>query len=210
MVNLIIFDYDGVIVDSFPTVHKVYQSICRKLGKKCPISITEFRKMYGSNSRSLMKNLGFTPKEIKKADILYKEKIVRYKPKFFPRIAEVIKQLHQNYKLVLVSSNLHKEVVSKLRKLNVFELFEDIIAGKEAGPMKKPEVLRSVIKEQRIDTKNTVMVGDRINDYYDARKAGIKNIILVEYGWGYDQKKFPSQKVVVNKPYDLLEAINKI
>lgn len=209
MIELIIFDYDGVIVDSFSTVHKVYQSICLKLGKKCPASMAKFRKIYGSNSRSLMKNLGFTPEEIKRADIFYKEKIVNYKPNFFPRIAEVIKQLSQNYKLILVSSNLHNEVTSKLKKLNVFELFDSIHAGK-IGPMKKPDVLVTIMKKHHADPKNVVMIGDRMNDYYDARKAGIKNIILVEYGWGYDKNKVPSQKMVVDKPSDLLEAINRI
>ena len=36
MIKVIIFDYDGVIVDSLQKVHEVYMTICDKLGKECP------------------------------------------------------------------------------------------------------------------------------------------------------------------------------
>ena len=63
MIKLIIFDYDGVIVDSFLNVHKVYQIACQKLGKQCPSNLDEFRKIYGHNSIEAKKNLGFNKEE---------------------------------------------------------------------------------------------------------------------------------------------------
>ncbi len=90
MIKLIIFDYDGVIVDSFPTVHKVYQIICQRLGKKCPLNFEEFKKTYGKTSRNFAKNLEFSEEDIARADLIYREEILKQKPEFFEGIAEVI------------------------------------------------------------------------------------------------------------------------
>ena len=43
MIKLIIFDYDGVIVDSFVNVHLVYKIICKKLGKQYPEDFKDFK-----------------------------------------------------------------------------------------------------------------------------------------------------------------------
>ena len=61
-------------------------------------------------------------------------------------------------------------------------------------------------------TSEVILVGDRVVDYRLAQKAGIQNLILVEYGWGYDKKLTPNYKpkVIVNKPQDLLKAIARI
>jgi len=40
---------------------------------------------------------------------------------------------------------------------------------------------------------------------------GVDNLILVEYGWGYDPANVPEYKsrMIVNKPKDLLKAVEK-
>ncbi len=210
MLKVIIFDYDGVIVDSFPAVHKVYRNISEKLGKRCPKRFSEFKKAYGTNSRELMKRLNFTSDEKAKADAIYREEILKQKPKIFPKIGEVIKDLSKKYKLVLVSSSPHEEVSSKLKSLGVSDFFALTVGGKELGPMKKSEALIKLIKDLSINKEDAVMIGDRIHDYRDAKEAGIDKIILVEYGWGYDKNQIPEhkQKVTVNTPSDLIKAID--
>ena len=57
------------------------------------------------------------------------------------------------------------------------------------------------------------MIGDRNIDFDKGVEAGLlaENIILVEYGWGYDRSKMENnQKFMVNKPSDLIPAIKYI
>lgn len=49
-------------------------------------------------------------------------------------------------------------------------------------------------------------VGDRDIDLDIASEIGLKNVILVEYGWGYRKNKF-SPDIAVKKPKDILRAI---
>ncbi len=59
MIKLIFFDYDGVIVDSFPTIYNVYRVMVRELGiKKFPDTLEEFCQIYGRNYRKCYENLG--------------------------------------------------------------------------------------------------------------------------------------------------------
>jgi phosphoglycolate phosphatase len=61
-----------------------------------------------------------------------------------------------------------------------------------------------------LTSDSVLLIGDRLIDYHEAEEAGIKNIILVEYGWGYDRSKIPKQEVPVNEPKDLLRAVYRL
>ena len=57
-----------------------------------------------------------------------------------------------------------------------------------------------------------VMVGDRLVDFTTAKECGINQIILVEYGWGYDKEKISEYKqiILVHNPKDILVAVEHI
>ena len=56
MIKAVIFDYDGVIVDTLPAVFEVYKVICRRFGVREPRDIEEYRSLYGYNFKSCLKN----------------------------------------------------------------------------------------------------------------------------------------------------------
>lgn len=211
MIKAIIFDYDGVMVDSFPAVHRVYQIISSRLGKACPHDLASFRKVYGKKSKECMNNLKFTSKEVEKANCMYVEEIQKQVTPFFPGIGEVIRKLCQRYPLFLVSASPSKEVVNKLKKEALDPCFTEIIGGTLGSLEKVPELVK-LLKRHHLRGEEVIMIGDRINDYEDAVRAGIKHILLVEYGWGYNKDEIPEhkQKVKVKKPEDLLKAIASI
>lgn len=212
MIKLIIFDYDGVIMDSFPAVYEVYKIICRRLGKKCPESLDEFRKVYGHSSTECYKNLGFSEEEKIKGNIIFKEEISKKEIGAFEGITGVLKELHKNYKLIIVSSTYEEEVKQRLRKVGLFDYF-DLVIGKEShiGRFEKTEAIKKVLKEFGIKEDEALLVGDRNVDFIEGTKAGLKNILLVDYGWGYNLKEMPEykQRVIVKKPFDILKAVQK-
>lgn len=213
MIKLIIFDYDGVIMDSFSTVHEVYMTMCESLGKDCPEKFEDFKNIYGYNSKELIKRLGFSEEDRKKGREIFKREVVKKNPSIFKGIDEVIKKLGEKYSLVLISSNNINEVKQKLKKHGLIEEF-DLIFGGSSSPMRKSPVIKKVMKQFNVSPEEVIVIGDRNPDYDKAIEAGLNtsNIILVEYGWGYDKDKIKNNeiKTKVNKPEDILKAIKEI
>ncbi|MBT3817085.1 MAG: HAD-IA family hydrolase [Candidatus Magasanikbacteria bacterium] len=211
MVKLIIFDYDGVIVDSFPNVHSVYQIICEKLGKSCPDNLEDFKKVYGHSSLECYANLSFTEEERVKGNMMFKEEILKKDAKPFDGIIEVLKELHKSYKLVVISSSYKEEVEQKLEKFGILNLFDFILAKENhIGRFEKTGSIKKVMENLAIKSNEVLLIGDRNVDFIEGEKAGLNNILLVEYGWGYDLKEIPeyTQKVLIKNPIDLLDFVS--
>src|SRR3989344_1301843 len=191
MIKLIIFDYDGVIVDSFPNTYETYKVIAKKLNKKFPKNIDEFRKIYGYSYTECYKNLGIVPSEHELAERIYKEESAKLKPILCEGIEEVLKTLKKSYPLVLLTANYRQNVITKLKSFNLSKYFDSVI-GKvktETLPLSKTEEFIKIMKDYYATQDETIIIGDREIDYHHAQEAGIKNIIIVKYGWGYDKKK---------------------
>lgn len=213
MIKTVIFDYDGVIVDSFANIHEVYKIICEELGKQCPTSLEVFRKIYGFNFKECYKNLGITEEEHSKAQAIFKREILKKKPKLFTGIRKVIRDLSKAYDLILVSATYKQEVLQKLNRFGLANFFTAIIARENATEedhISKSKIIIDFMRRQNLTPEEVISIGDRDIDYVVGKKAGLQNIILVEYGWGYHKETNPHQSVAVRKPADLLKAIKAI
>jgi HAD superfamily hydrolase (TIGR01549 family) len=210
MIKAVIFDYDGVIVDSFLHVYEVYKVICAALSVEIPDTLEEFRKVYGYNSKECYRNLGIAKEDYIKASEIFKREILKRDIGMFDGIKEVLLELSKKYKLILISSAYTEEIVQKLEKFGIRDLFMDIIGKTEPGAHRNKEHdFIETVEQLGLDADEIILVGDRAVDYDEGTRAGLKNIILVDYGWGYDKKRF-KQEVVVEKPADMLEAVERI
>jgi phosphoglycolate phosphatase len=211
MIKLIIFDYDGVIVDSFPNVYEVYKIICDRLGKQYPERIEDFRKIYGNTSSECYENLGFSEEEKIRANLIFKEEILKKEPTVFEGIADVLELLHKKHKLALLSSTYRNEVEQKLKKFGLLPFFDFIVARENhhTERFSKAEPIKKIISDLALEPEEVLLIGDRNIDFIEGSAAGLKNILLVDYGWGYDRKEIPNyrQKILIEKPKDLLKAI---
>jgi len=211
MIKLIIFDYDGVIVNSFKEVHKSYMKMCEKLGKDCPTEFEEFKKIYGNSSTNCYHNLGFSDKEIIDTSEIYKKESFNRTPVMCEGVEEVLKELKKDHILIALSSVYEDELKDKLAKFNLAKYFQEI-TGRESLKIKrfeKTEAIKNILQKHNLDQSEVLSIGDRNVDFAEGSKAGLKNIILVDYGWGYDLKLIPEYKKIftINNPSELIDAI---
>jgi len=211
MIKLIIFDYDGVIVDSFPQVHNMYKIICQELGKDCPEDLEDFKKVYGRNSSECYLQLGFNEEDILKGNEIYRREVRKIIPAIFEGVAEVVRKLSKKYKLVVLSSSYREDIENKLRRFGISDCFLEVF-GREAVRVKrieKVEAIKEVLSKYKVLEEETLLIGDRNVDFVEGSKAGLNNIVLVDYGWGYDLSEIPEydQKFSIIQPSDLLEAV---
>ncbi|MDA3802331.1 MAG: HAD hydrolase-like protein [Patescibacteria group bacterium] len=209
MIKAIIFDYDGVIVDSFPNVFKIYQKICEKFKVNCPDNIEEFRKVYGYNFYECLNNLGIKSKNHKKSSEIFKKEIINFGHSIFPDISEVIEEFSREYKLFLVTASYKSEAEKKLKKGGLLKYFTKLYCAE--GKVRKGELMKQLIKENNINKSEIISIGDRAIDKEASNYAGIKDehIILVTYGWGLDLNKTGKTQLAHN-PKEILDKISLI
>jgi phosphoglycolate phosphatase len=208
MIKLIIFDYDGVIVDSFPQVYEIYRKMCLELGKPFNYSLAEFKVIYGHSASECYAQLRFTDAEKEQGNLIFKRELGKQQALFFPEIGNVLSELSKKYTLVLVSAGYEHEITEKLTKAKLISFFAGV-HGRTVlqSTFKKTEKIKQVLHDFNMAANEVILIGDRNVDYIEGTQAGLRNIILVDYGWGYDLNLIPSyiQKYKITTPNDLLK-----
>ncbi|MDE1970069.1 MAG: HAD family hydrolase [Patescibacteria group bacterium] len=211
MIKLIIFDYDGVILDSFPAIHRVYLNICKTLGIPCPEDLEEFRKVYGKNYKECLSNLGVTDEQVvRQAEEMYVDEIKTQKYNAYPNIQEVLRELHQNYTLVVLSSNYANEIRRNLELNQLDSFFDDVVGKTDLTRFIKKNVVPDILNRFNVGVDEVIMIGDRNVDYTMARENNIRHFILAHYGWGYDPSTIDPETPIAHNTLDLLTIISGI
>lgn len=207
MKKAIIFDYDGVIVDSFPSVYQVYEKTCAHFGVAYPQSLEEFRKIYGYNYLECLGNLGIKKEDFAAASQIYQAEIVKIKHEIFPGIRELIVKLSQKYKLYLVTASHRQEVLPKMKDFKLADFFARVYCG-DGNSGRKVEMFLDLFQKEGYQPADVISIGDRAVDYEVAKKVGLadEDIILVTYGWGLDRSRI-GQVNIANTPGEISSFI---
>jgi phosphoglycolate phosphatase len=207
MIKAIVFDYDGVIADSFSNVFEVYKKICDHFQVPSPKDIDEFRGLYGYSYTDCLHNLGIAEKDFPEVKNIYKREIVQMDSQIFPGTFELIAKLNEKYKIYLVSASHPEEVLIKIEAFGLGRLFSKIYCG-GGQEIRKSALMLDLLNENNFKPEEVVAIGDRAIDYESFKKAGLsdENIIMVTYGWGLDKSQIGQAKVA-KSPKEILNFI---
>lgn len=144
MLSGVIFDWDGVIVDSGEPHRKSWEIVAKKLGKVLPDHY--FERSFGlKNTRLIPEILGWTrdPEEIERIsdrkEEIYREVVKKEGIKTFPGLMELLDELNEKKIPYIIASSTARVniefVLSFLGIGNYFPLIvsaEDVVNGKPA------------------------------------------------------------------------------
>ena len=212
MVKAVIFDFDGVIIDSLDPVHRIYRIIGREMKREIPKKKEKLGDSFGGDYKKLMKKVGIHTREDqeKAVGIFKKHSRVAYrKAKPFSGIQTIIRTLRKmGYKVGVVSNNYPEQIKTALERIGVGENIDAIVGINGSGKIKPdPDQLIECMKMLKSEPDETTYVGDMEDDIRAARAAGIK-VIAVTYGWN-SRRRLSRHKpdFVVKSPVEILDCV---
>jgi phosphoglycolate phosphatase len=204
----VIFDFDGVIADSFIIFQETLQEILKRPTKFTDEEAEELRSL---KTLDVMKKLGVKkwqlPSGLIKGRRGLTEKVDRVS--IFPGMPEVLNKLKDDkLKLYVLTSSSDQYIGSSLNRYELLDIMTHVYSS--AGLFDKAKRLKKIIKAEGLLLPECVYVGDETRDIDAAKQIGMKCIAV---GWGYNNVsalKSSQPNMIVNHPKDLLGAIQKI
>ncbi|MDO8507281.1 MAG: HAD hydrolase-like protein [bacterium] len=195
--EVVIFDFDGVIVDSLDFSFEINKSHSPKLTRK------EWEDMHLGNFYD-----AFKKHKISTVDDFYKE----YESKIhhvFPieSMDKVIQSLHKKYRLTIVSGSPARIIDKYLNRYGLRDYFEAIV-GNEYH-LNKVEKFNKIKDLCNVSFGDCLQITDTVCDVKEGHLTGIESIAVT---WGIFAKDvFKGEKTfaVVDAPEEITGAVDK-
>jgi len=203
MLKAVIFDYDGVIADSFSVACRIINGIMRKNDRQTH-SESEYREIFTHNAKSFFVKMGFADQKLISA-MLHFEKVMSSEVKVFDGIDDVLKGARKKYKIALASNAPRKYVENTIKER--IRLFDFTICGDEAKPKPNPEQILLCMEKLKVNAGETCLVGDMEQDIIAAKAAGLEKVIAVSYGF-HGRERLSGADVIARSPQEILSLLN--
>ena len=179
--RLIIFDLDGVLINSISNMRFALSSTEKKMNIKLNFNL--YKKFLGLPFETIMKKMKIKidVSKIKKNYEYYSKKKIG-KIKINKDILDGLRLLKKKYNLAIFTSKSRNRTHIILKKYKLFKYIitsDDIKNGKP-----NPEGLIKIITTLKTMKEDSIFVGDSLYDYKASKLAKIKYLHAM---WGYEQ-----------------------
>ncbi|AIS52963.1 phosphorylated carbohydrates phosphatase [Thermoanaerobacter kivui] len=217
MIKAVIFDMDGVIIDSEPLHIKLEGELFKKLGVE--VSEEEHLSFVGSSSYYMWSkikekfNLPYSVEELVEMDRKRYLEYVLNTGEIIPvkGIKEAVEILFANeYKLAVASSSPIDVIQLVVKKLRIDKYFEVLISGdyvKNSKP--EPDIFLYTADKLGVKPHECVVIEDSHNGVQGAKKAGMKVIGFKNPNSG-NQDLSAADSIIDSFDTGLLELIDKL
>lgn len=188
MIKNILFDFDGVILDSMNIRDRGFEEIIIKYDESKVEEFIKFHRFNGGLSRfyklryffekildqevsdDKIQELAEEFSKIMRRELVKKKYLISETIKF-------IKENYKNYRFFIVSGSEQNELRYLCEKLEIDKYFEQILGS----PIHKNDLIKNLIKELNLKKDECLLIGDSYNDY---EAAEVNKIVF----FGYNNK----------------------
>ena len=180
MIKNIIFDFDGVILDSVPTKTEGFKKLFQNFSTDEVNKLVLYHELNGGKSRYVKIKYFFNEllhKDISEQEILEyankyseitKEELTN--PKYIIEdTLNFIKTNHKKYEMHIASGADEEDLKYICEKLDLTKYFLSI----NGSPKIKSEIVKDILLDNRYDINETILIGDSVNDFDSAKDNGI-------------------------------------
>jgi len=201
--RLLIFDFDGVILDSLPPFRAIFNQLASKYDIEEIESDYALGKLFRTNFFDGVINYGLKENCVDDflIDCRHKtfENLGKYK--VFDGIQEALKKISENNIMTIASSN-HDDVVNHFIDNNYLREYFDLVYG-SSKYKSKVDKINKFVEKFGINKEQTYYIGDTVGDIIEGKKAGVKTVGVC---WGYHA----AEEFEISHPDYLLEEIDEL
>lgn len=183
--KLIVFDWDGTLIDSPAAIVECIQQASRDLGLAVPDSERASHVIGLGLEDSLRQAVPHLPRE------RYSEFAASYRRHFlaregsmplFPGVPQLLEGLHaRGHHLAVATGKSRRGLERALAASGLGTYFSSSRCADETVPKPDPAMLLELLAELEVEAERALMVGDTSHDLLMARGAGI-DALAVSYG----------------------------
>ncbi|MFA6601954.1 MAG: HAD-IA family hydrolase [Candidatus Paceibacterota bacterium] len=192
MTNYILFDFDGVIVNSFSAAFGVHKLICPAATED------DYRKAFEGNINDWQMKTVKHDERCRHDLDFFAEYIPRMKKiELVAGMSEVIEKLSKSYSLIVISSTLSAPIGELLEKYKLASFFQEIM-GNDVHTS-KVEKMKIFFAKYKTDAQHCLFITDTLGDMREGAKV---NVSAVGVTWGFHDK----ERLVQGKPVAIVES----
>ena len=198
--QLLIFDFDGTLIDSVPDLGDATNAMLTTLGKET-YPISTIRNWVGNGSRMLVERALVGKIEVLEGELTVEEtdhaeqvffdaheNLSGSKPGGYPDVDSGLRKLKSaGFTLALVTNKPIRFVPKILQSFGWQDLFSEVLGGDSLAQKKPdPTPLLHVCEALNVASTQAVMIGDSRNDILAGQNANMDTLGL-SYGYNYGQ-----------------------
>lgn len=188
--KIIIFDFDGVIVDSFEVAFKVNQLA------RPTITRERYRAMFNGN----IADAKMEDKKVNEINFFH-EYGERFKNlSINPDIKDVIIKLSKKHRLFVISSTINSIIKEYFKRHGLLDAFTEILGFDiETSKVKK---FNMIFKKYNINPRQTIFLTDTSGDINEAKEAKINFIVGLLGGYQNEESLEKAKPNVIVKDFN--------
>jgi phosphoglycolate phosphatase len=203
---LFLFDYDGVIADSFDSLLEVCIKAQSTFGEGRTPTAEDFRTIDNLTFNELGRIIGIPKNKcVSYAERALELQQTNWKTHPFPQIIDVISKLAIQHTVAIVTNSQSDIVTASLEEFGIGAAIAGVIGG-DSGTNKTDRIL--YLKATHASTaETTYMIGDTVGDIRAGKHAGVQTAAVT---WGFQESDLlrrESPNYLLKSPKELLSIV---
>lgn len=208
--KVVIFDLDGLLVDSEPLQFRAYQKAFSDFG--IPFDLDDWPEWHRLEASALRwveaHELAVDPEKIRATKKTYYDELVESDLTLKPGAMKLVDSLAHSYRLCVASGSRPESIDNCLNRFSLKPYFEKQFSATLLQRKKPyPDVYLEALSKMRVSSRNTIAIEDSLTGLNAAKAAGIKCIVCPDNFTPASKPEFPGAAMVVDSLQKLSPAI---